>query len=112
MKEILFNEGQQIKDRVSEISEYLYNNPELGNQEFKAVEVLASFLEEHNFTVEREFLNIKTAFRAIYDSKKEGPTIGYLCEYDALPEIGQGCGHNMIGPMSAGAGIVLSKVLD
>lgn len=112
MKEILFNEGQKIKDRLSEISEYLYNNPELGNQEFKAVEVLSSFLEEHNFTVEREFLNIKTAFRAIYDSKKEGPTIGYLCEYDALPEIGHGCGHNMIGPMSAGAGIVLSKVLD
>ena len=76
MKEILFNEGQKIKDRLAEISE-------LGNQEFKAVEILTSFLEEHHFTVEREFLNIKTAFRATFDSKKEGPTIGYLCEYDA-----------------------------
>ncbi|WP_343101128.1 hypothetical protein [Romboutsia sp. MSSM.1001216sp_RTP31141st1_G3_RTP31141_220114] len=69
-------------------------------------------MREHNFTVEREFLNIKTSFRATYDSKKEGPTIGYLCEYDALPEIGHGCGHNMIGPMSAGAGVILSKILD
>lgn len=112
MKEILFNEGQKIKDRLAEISEYIYHNPELGNQEFKAVEILTSFLEEHHFTVEREFLNIKTAFRATFDSKKEGPTIGYLCEYDALPEIGHGCGHNMIGPMSAGAGILLSKILD
>lgn len=112
MKDLLFNEGQKIKDRLVEISEYIYHNPELGNQEFKAVEKLTSFLEEHNFIVEREFLNIKTAFRATYDSKKEGPTIGYLCEYDALPEIGHGCGHNMIGPMSAGAGIILSKVLD
>lgn len=112
MKELLFNEGQKIKDRLSEISEYIYNNPELGNQEFKAVEILTSFLEEHNFTVEREFLNIRTAFRAIYDSKKEGPTVGYLCEYDALPEIGHGCGHNMIGTMSAGAGVILSKILD
>ena len=114
MKEILFNEGQKIKDRLAEISEYIYHNPELGNQEFKAVEVeiLTSFLEEHHFTVEREFLNIKTAFRATFDSKKEGPTIGYLCEYDALPEIGHGCGHNMIGPMSAGAGVLLSKILD
>ena len=112
MKEILFNEGQKIKDRLAEISEYIYHNPELGNQEFKAVEILTSFLEEHRFTVEREFLNIKTAFRATFDSKKEGPTIGYLCEYDALPEIGHGCGHNMIGPMSAGAGILLSKILD
>lgn len=112
MKEILFNEGQKIKDRLAEISEYIYHNPELGNQEFKAVEILTSFLEEHHFNVEREFLNIKTAFRATFDSKKEGPTIGYLCEYDALPEIGHGCGHNMIGPMSAGAGILLSKILD
>ena len=38
-------------------------------------------------------------------------TIGYLCEYDALPKIGHGCGHNMIGVMSAGAGVVLSKIL-
>ncbi|MBS5316176.1 MAG: M20 family metallopeptidase [Clostridiales bacterium] len=112
MKEILFSEGQKIKDRLAEISEYIYHNPELGNQEFKAVEILTSFLEEHHFTVEREFLNIKTAFRATFDSKKEGPTIGYLCEYDALPEIGHGCGHNMIGPMSAGAGVLLSKILD
>ena len=112
MKEILFNEGQKIKDRLAELSEYIYHNPELGNQEFKAVEILTSFLEEHHFTVEREFLNIKTAFRATFDSKKEGPTIGYLCEYDALPEIGHGCGHNMIGPMSAGAVVLLSKILD
>ena len=40
MKEILFNEGQKIKDRLAEISEYIYHNPELGNQEFKAVEIL------------------------------------------------------------------------
>lgn len=112
MKELLLNEGQKIKDRLADISEYIYHNPELGNQEFKAVEKLTAFLEEHDFVVEREFLNIKTAFRATYDSKKEGPTIGYLCEYDALPEIGHGCGHNMIGPMSAGAGVILSKVLD
>ncbi len=112
MKELLFNDGQKIKDRLADISEYIYHNPELGNQEFKAVEKLTAFLEEHHFVVEREFLNLKTAFRATYDSKKEGPTIGYLCEYDALPEIGHGCGHNMIGPMSVGAGVILSKVLD
>lgn len=112
MKEILLNKGQQIKDALAEISEYIYHNPELGNQEFKAVEKLTSFLEEHNFKIEREFLNIKTAFRATYDSNKEGPTIGYLCEYDALPEIGHGCGHNMIGAMSAGAGVILSEILD
>ncbi len=112
MKEILLNEGKNIENTLVEISEYIYNNPEVGNKEFKAVEKLTSFLQEHNFVVEREFLNIKTAFRAIYDSEKQGPTIGYLCEYDALPEIGHGCGHNMIGTMSAGAGVILSKILN
>lgn len=112
MKDILFKEGQKIHEKLCEISDYIYNNPELGNQEYKAVQVLTSFLEEHNFEIEKELSGIETAFRAIYDSKKEGPTIGYLCEYDALPSIGHGCGHNMIGAMSAGAGVVLSKVID
>ena len=112
MKDILLNEGKKIHSTLCEISDYIYNNPELGNEEFKSSEKLISFLEEHNFKVEKEFLGLKTAFRAIYESKKEGLTIGYLCEYDALPEIGHGCGHNMIGAMSSGAGVILSKVVD
>lgn len=112
MKDILFKEGQNIKDRLVKISEFMYHNPELGNKEFKSVEQLISLLEENNFKVEKEFLGLKTAFRAVYDSNKPGLTVGYLCEYDALPEIGHGCGHNMIGTMSAGAGVILSKILD
>ncbi|WP_455539575.1 M20 family metallopeptidase [Terrisporobacter sp.] len=112
MKDILLNEGKEIHEKLCEISDYIYNNPELGNKEYKAVEVLTRFLEEHNFKIEKELSGIETAFRATYDSKKQGPTIGYLCEYDALPLIGHGCGHNMIGTMSAGAGIILSKIID
>lgn len=112
MKSILFEKGKEIHKELCEISDFIYQNPELGNEEYKAVEKLTSFLQEHNFEIETEFLGIKTAFRATYYSNKEGPTIGYLCEYDALPEIGHGCGHNMIGAMSAGAGIILSKVLN
>lgn len=112
MKSILFEKGKEIHKELCEISDFIYHNPELGNEEYKAVEKLTSFLQEHDFEIETEFLDIKTAFRATYDSNKEGMTIGYLCEYDALPEIGHGCGHNMIGTMSAGAGVILSKVLD
>lgn len=112
MKSILFEKGKEIHKELCEISDFIYRNPELGNEEYKAVEKLTSFLQEHDFDIETEFLGIKTAFRATYDSNKEGPIIGYLCEYDALPEIGHGCGHNMIGAMSAGAGVILSKVLN
>lgn len=112
MKERLYNEGQLIKERLAEISDYIYRNPELGNEEYKAVEVLTTFLREHGFEIECPYAGMNTAFKATFDSGKEGMTVGYLCEYDALPEIGHGCGHNMIGAMSAGAGVVLSKGLS
>ena len=112
MKDILLQEGQKLHAKMCEINDYIYANPELGNEEFKSSSKLIAFLEEHNFTVEKGLLGIETSFKAIYDSKKPGATIGYLCEYDALPEIGHGCGHNMIGAMSCGAGVSLSKVLS
>ena len=111
MKARIYNEGQLIKERLAEISDYIYNNPELGNEEYKAVEALTKFLKEHNFKIESPIADMDTAFKATFDSGKPGMTIGYLCEYDALPKIGHGCGHNMIGVMSAGAGVALSKVL-
>ena len=71
MKNILLEKGQELHEKLCEISDYIYKNPELGNKEYKAVEVLTSFLKEHNFEIEKELLGIETAFRAIYDSKKE-----------------------------------------
>lgn len=112
MKERLFSEGKNIHGRLIEISDYIYANPELGNEEYKAVKVLTELLKEHNFEVEEKYLNMDTAFKATFDSGKPGLTVGYLCEYDALPGIGHGCGHNMIGAISAGAGIALSKIIN
>ena len=111
MKKKIYDEGQLIRQRLCEMSDYIYNNPELGNEEYKAVEALTKFLKEHNFKIESPIADMATAFKATFDSGKPGMTIGYLCEYDALPKIGHGCGHNMIGAMSAGAGVALSKVL-
>jgi amidohydrolase len=101
-----------IQKRLWDISDDLYHHPELGDQEFESMKKLVAFLEEHNFTVETGVVERPTAFKAIYDSNKEGPTIAYLSEYDALPGVGHGCGHNLIGTMSAGAGVLLSKVVD
>ena len=97
----------EIFAEICEMSNFMYQNPELGNQEFKAVEKLTSFLKAHGFVVTLGTANIPTAFEAVYDTGQPGPNIGYLCEYDALPEIGHGCGHNMMGPMSVGAAAIL-----
>jgi len=112
MKELLKNKLEAIQNRLWEINDILYYHPELGDEEFESMKLLVEFLEQHQFSVEKGIVGRPTAFKAVYDSKKEGPTIAYLSEYDALPEVGHGCGHNMIGTMSAGAGVLLSKVVD
>lgn len=112
MKDQIVKETEALKEALIETSDYICSNPEMGNQEFKAMEKLTSLLSQHGFTIETGVVNKPTAFRATYDSGKAGPSIAYLCEYDALPGIGHGCGHNMIGTMSSGAAIALSKVLN
>lgn len=112
MKNEIMSEIEKIKESLWDINDYIYCNPELGDQEFKAVEKLTSFLEKHSFNIEVGVANRETSFKAEFDSGKEGPTIAYMCEYDALPGIGHGCGHNMIGTMGAGAGVALSKVIN
>ncbi len=47
-----------------------------------------------------------------YKSGKEGPTIAYMCEYDALPEVGHGCGHNLIAWYWYCGGEALKSVVD
>ncbi|MCM3724510.1 M20 family metallopeptidase [Neobacillus cucumis] len=112
MKELFKNNLLAIQNKLWEINDTLYYQPELGDEEFESMKLLVEFLEQHQFSVEKGIVGRPTAFKAVYDSKKEGPTIAYLSEYDALPEVGHGCGHNMIGTMSTGAGVLLSKVVD
>lgn len=111
MKDKVIEYAESIKGELIELSEYILENPELGYEEFKACKAHVELLKKHGFKVEEEYLGIKTAFKAVYDSGKEGPTIGFMSEYDALPGIGHGCGHNLLGTANTGAGIVLSKLI-
>ena len=100
-------EGQ--RKRLVEISRYLYENPELGSEEYKAYELLTKELEADGFEVQRQLLGIPTAFCASHRGKKKGPRVAVLAEYDALPGVGHGCGHNLIAASAIGAGIAASK---
>ena len=112
MKEIMKKQIDSIKERLWNISDYLYEHPELGDQEYESSKILTEFLSEHQFHIEMSIAGRPTAFKAVYKGKKSGPVIAYLAEYDALPGVGHGCGHNLIGTMSCGAGVILSKVID
>lgn len=103
---------EKIEEELKELNEYIYRNPELGLKEYKASKAHVDLLRKHDFQVEEEYVGIKTAFKAVKESEKSGPTIAYLAEYDALPGMGHGCGHNLLGTTSTGAGIVLGNLIS
>src|SRR5690625_1330987 len=112
MKKFLVEELDHIKEKLWKISDHLYENPELGDEEYESMKLLVDYLQKHNFEVETGIVNRPTAFKAEFKSERPGPKIAYLAEYDALPGVGHGCGHNIIGTMSVGAGIILSKLVN
>ncbi|MFP3667665.1 M20 family metallopeptidase [Priestia aryabhattai] len=111
MKQLINEAINKLQDTFYDVSKYIGQNPELGHEEFKACKVLTDVLKEQGFTVEIGTCDLPTAFTAVYDSQKPGPSIGFMAEYDALPGLGHACGHNLIGTMSIAAGIGLSKAV-
>jgi amidohydrolase len=99
------------RTRLQEISGFIYENPELGSEEFKATELLTGELEKQGFEVEREVLGMPTAFSATFKGKGTGPRVAVIAEYDCLPGVGHGCGHNLIAASAVGAGVAVSKVM-
>jgi amidohydrolase len=112
MKDKVIKLIEELAPELNELSLEIYNNPELGYQEYKACRLHTDILKKYGFDVETNFSGVETGFKAVYKGKKEGLTIAYLAEYDALPGIGHGCGHNLLGAVSTGAGIVLKQILD
>lgn len=112
MKQEIIQLTSQIKSELEEISAYLFQNPELAFEEYKAQQALCGCLERHGFQVTKGVGGIATSFQAEFTNHKPGKTIAFMAEYDALPEIGHGCGHNIIGTSSVGAGIVLKEIME
>jgi amidohydrolase len=92
------------------LSKYIHSNPEPALEEVKASAACASFLQERGFTVERGIADLPTSFRADVATGL-GPTVAFLSEYDSLPGIGHGCGHNLIAIAGIGAGLGLSAAI-
>lgn len=112
IKQNIIEEIENIKDELLSLSKNIHENPEIAFNEYNAVKNITALLNKHGFTVEKGISGLDTAFRAEYNSKGNGPTVAFIAEYDALPEIGHGCGHNLIATMSVGAAIGLSKLAN
>jgi amidohydrolase len=94
------------------ISREIHAHPELNYQEHFAAGLLSEQLAKWGFAVERAPGGVETAFVARRSGCSSRPAVAFLAEYDALPGIGHGCGHNLIATAAVAAGIGLSAVID
>lgn len=112
MKDKIKSIIDNIAIQLDSLSLEIYSSPELGFEEYKSSKAHMDLLEKYGFEMEKNYCGLETGFKAIYASGKKGPTIAYMSEYDALPGVGHGCGHNILGATSTGAGIVLKHLID
>lgn len=109
-KRDLMRAVDKLEDRLVAMSDFIFNNPEVGYQEVKAATLLTDFLRENGFSVELGYGGLDTAFRAIYRQGNGGPCIGLLCEYDAIVNVGHACAHHLQGPCIAGAALAVKEL--
>ncbi|MFQ9309336.1 MAG: M20 family metallopeptidase [Paraclostridium sordellii] len=121
MLESIKKRAYEIEDElgkeIEEVCDFIFNNPELGNEEYISSKYLVDKMKEYGFDTIYPYCNIDTAFRTELGDNN-GPTIAFLAEYDALPGYGENkepahaCGHNWIAASTLGACIVLSKLKE
>jgi amidohydrolase len=120
---LMANNVQQLKHRVCqavdrkaaeliETADWIHAHPEIGHQEVEAARRLSGMLQAAGVPVEMGTAGMATAFKAELGGKRSAhPRVAILAEYDALPGLGHGCGHNLIGTSAIGAGLALSEVV-
>jgi amidohydrolase len=110
LKERALKRIESLEGRIKQVSSMIHGYAEVGTKEFRSSALLCTELAKHGFTIEKKLVGIPTAFKAVLKGKP-GPTVALLAEYDALPEIGHGCGHNIIGTSATFAAIGLSNII-
>ncbi|GJC96286.1 Metal-dependent amidase/aminoacylase/carboxypeptidase [Colletotrichum higginsianum IMI 349063] len=94
----------------NEINKLLHNNPETAYKEFIAHESITNYLEKQGFAVKRNTYGLETSFEAEFGSG--GRQVVVCAEYDALPDIGHACGHNLIATSSIAAFLGAARALS
>lgn len=105
---------QAARDEILGLSHKIHANPEPAFEEHRAAAWCAEILGRHGFVVELPVGRLATAIRATRRGGRGGaaPRIAILAEYDALPGLGHGCGHNTMAASGVGAAIALASVAD
>lgn len=110
-KEIMIQKIESNIEAYMELVQTMYDNPEIGNEEFETMKLLVDYLDKVGFKTTSGYV-VPTGFLGEYDTGKEGQTIAVMCEYDALPEVGHGCGHNLIAGIGVATGEAVKEIID
>lgn len=109
-KQRLLAEVERRSELLLDVSHRIHAHPELGFREHVAHDVLTSAIEADGLAPVRHAYGLDTAFEV--EAGTEGPLVAVLCEYDALPDIGHACGHNIIAAAGLGAGLAAAALAD
>ena len=127
-KEFVLDAISRKQELVVEVSDRIFDFAETGFHEFETAKLYQQVLEKEGFAVEMGIAGMPTAFKASYGSGK--PVVGFLAEYDALPELsqlggcterkpacgenpdGHGCGHNLLGAGTLAAALAVKAYLE
>jgi len=101
-----------ISDLIVGLSREIHKNSELSLVEHKAVKLICERMRMAGFAIESKVAGLETAFRAVHPAQSPGPTIAFLAEYDALPQLGHACGHNIIAGIAVGACLAVGRLKD
>lgn len=99
-----------VEAELQEISHWMYHNPEIAFEEHITSARLVEFLRNNGFDVEYPSFGLDTAFSA--RTGNGGPEVVICAEYDALPEVGHACGHNIIAAAALGAAVALGEAAE
>jgi len=110
LKSLVADTLEQHKKHLKRLCLKIHANPETGLEESRASAWLREYLGKNGFDVNSGAGGLPTAFTACYGKGK--PRIGLLAEYDALPQLGHACGHNIIAAASAGAAVAAKPAID
>jgi len=101
------------RDALAKLALDIHANPELRFQEHKAAGWIAELLKGRGFVVEEGLAGMSTALRARRGDAAAGAArVAILGEYDALPDIGHACGHNLIAASAVGAFLAAAAVVE
>ena len=101
---------ETIADQLISVSRDIYEHPELKFEEFRASKLISEKLKESEFATKLGVADLETAIEADHPAVSDGPTVAIISEYDALPQIGHACGHNLIAAAGLGAALAMGAV--